>query len=597
MFHFTEADIRTGTSSQSYQRGAQYYRNGAVSNLARRGDLLTAQVEGSTYPTYQVSITLSEASGIVDAACSCPYDRGGYCKHIVAVLLAALGKTDVVVKPDLETLLASLTEKQLRRVLHGLAEGRPELVDDIEREVQWLTQEPDAAVTASPVAHDIAVDMAAIRREIRKDLRQIVLGGGVRGGYYDYWDDEAGTIYPEEVLGPYQELTEQLLDAHDPVTAANVLSAVVEEWGEGISGLDEYIYEANEDAFAETAQELSLLLVEALLSMDLTREQRNQWFARADSWEDNAIDLEIIKVALDQWWDYPSLVSAMQGNITEQGTWEGEAPYFADQLTVVRLRVLERQGRIQEYTHLAEAEGQVSLYVNMLAHSGQTERSVAEAQKLFHQPEESLALVRMLAEQGERAAALTVAAHGLGLSEHGDRRELARWTVVNAQKAGDAALALRAAQVAFLSGFDLNDYKLAEKLAAAEWPSVKVELLAQLGRSRAFGVIDVYLYEHMLVEAMAIIDRSPWSGDLHRVIEATRVDYPDWGIQHCKWHAERIMDAKKAKDYDVAVEWLRIARDICYQHNRQAEWQMYLNSLLDVHERKYKLVPMLRSIG
>lgn len=55
-----------------------------------------------------------------------------------SVLLLALHNTGVVVKPDLEALLAALTEKQLRRVLQALAEGRPELVDDIEREVQWL---------------------------------------------------------------------------------------------------------------------------------------------------------------------------------------------------------------------------------------------------------------------------------------------------------------------------------------------------------------------------------------------------------------------------------------------------------------------------
>jgi len=60
--------------------------------------------------------------------------------------------------------------------------------------------------------------------------------------------------------------------------------------------------------------------------------------------------------------------------------------------------------------------------------------------------------------------------------------------------------------------------------------------------------------------------------------------------------AESIMDAKKAKDYDRAVEWLRIARDIYRQHGRDAEWQAYLRSLLSIHERKYKLVPMLRAI-
>ena len=95
----------------------------------------------------------------------------------------------------------------------------------------------------------------------------------------------------------------------------------------------------------------------------------------------NPIDPDVVETALDQWWDYPPLVAAMQGNITEQGAWgEGEAPDFADELTLVRLRILERQGRTR-VIHLAEAEGQTSLYVNMLARSGQVARAVAEARQ------------------------------------------------------------------------------------------------------------------------------------------------------------------------------------------------------------------------
>ncbi len=181
MSGYTEADVRAGAASQSYQRGAQYYRDGAVSQLARRGNLLTAEVAGSTLPFYQVSITLADGGGIAVAGCTCPYDWGGYCKHIVAVLLSALHNTGVVVKPGLETILAPLTEKQLRRVLQTLAEGRPGLVDDIERTVQRLTQEPAAAVDPTAVTHSIPVDLVAIRREVNKDLRLFELSGGGDG--------------------------------------------------------------------------------------------------------------------------------------------------------------------------------------------------------------------------------------------------------------------------------------------------------------------------------------------------------------------------------------------------------------------------------
>jgi uncharacterized Zn finger protein len=74
------------------------------------------------------------------------------------------------------------------------------------------------------------------------------------------------------------------------------------------------------------------------------------------------------------------------------------------------------------------------------------------------------------------------------------------------------------------------------------------------------------------------------------------IEYPEWAIKQCKMPAERTMNNGDAKHYANAVEWLRRARTIYAQHDRLAEWQRYLRGLLDVHSRKYKLVPMLKEI-
>jgi uncharacterized Zn finger protein len=599
MIGFTEADIRAGTISQSFARGEDYVRSGAVSEIARRGTLLTAQVEGNDQSVYQIAVTLLEDGRIGSATCTCPYDWGGYCKHIVAVLLTALHSADeITVKPDMDTLLAGLTDTQLRRIIRAVAGDQPAFAAAIEQEVKWLKMEPVASVaSATPVAHSIVVDITAIRPEMRKDFRRVESTGGGSGYSNHYWDDdEAGMIDPDEVLSPHWQTADALLAAGDAAAATEVITAMIEEWGEGITGLDEWIIEANVEVFDETAQDLGALLAEALLSQDLSQVQRDQWIARVEDWSADLVDLEIAETALAQWWDYPPLVAAMQGNITEQGAWEGEAPNFADELTLVRLRILERQGRTQEYIHLAEAEGQTSLYVNMLARSGQVAQAVAQAREYLVSPAQTLLLAQVLVEQGERAAALAVAAHGLDLTEDRNKNQLARWTVTLAQQADDSALALRAAQVAFVNGFELADYKIVENLAGVEWPAIKTGLLERMEQSMAYRRIDLYLYEHMFAKAMAAVDRAPYNPDLERVIQATRAEYPDWGIQHCKRQAENIMDAGKAKNYDDAVSWLRIAHDIYLQHNRQAEWQAYLAGLLDLHARKYKLVPMLRGI-
>ena len=45
---------------------------------------------GSDFVPYEIIVTLLDDGRIGERACTCPYDWGGYCKHIVAVLLTAL---------------------------------------------------------------------------------------------------------------------------------------------------------------------------------------------------------------------------------------------------------------------------------------------------------------------------------------------------------------------------------------------------------------------------------------------------------------------------------------------------------------------------
>src|SRR5947209_1755066 len=88
-FTLTEALIRQNAAAESVQRGRQYFREGAVASLVRRGAAIEAEVEGSEPAPYRVRVGFDEG-GITDAECSCPYDWGGWCKHIVATLLACL---------------------------------------------------------------------------------------------------------------------------------------------------------------------------------------------------------------------------------------------------------------------------------------------------------------------------------------------------------------------------------------------------------------------------------------------------------------------------------------------------------------------------
>ena len=56
------------------------------------------------------------------------------------------------------------------------------------------------------------------------------------------------------------------------------------------------------------------------------------------------------------------------------------------------------------------------------------------------------------------------------------------------------------------------------------------------------------------------------------------------------------MNQGRSKDYDKAVDWLAKVRDVYLAAGREEEWLAYLVELIDDHQRKYKLRPMLEDL-
>jgi len=82
----TEGDIQLLCSARSFERGQELYWREAIRHPLRQGSTLQALCEGSQAEPYRVMAELDE-QGVAWAECSCPYDWGGHCKHIVALLL------------------------------------------------------------------------------------------------------------------------------------------------------------------------------------------------------------------------------------------------------------------------------------------------------------------------------------------------------------------------------------------------------------------------------------------------------------------------------------------------------------------------------
>ena len=124
-------EIRELCTESSYERGLEYFHQGRVTDLSQSGKKTTATVAGTS--DYKVTIRADKED--IEASCTCPYDWGGYCKHIVATLIALSTNYHKVKKEGeekeqgIETILNSLSLDELKRFLRGEFEENPSLRD------------------------------------------------------------------------------------------------------------------------------------------------------------------------------------------------------------------------------------------------------------------------------------------------------------------------------------------------------------------------------------------------------------------------------------------------------------------------------------
>ncbi len=589
----TRAMIQHSTTAQSFARGEDYYATGAVLELVRRGDTLYAEVEGSSSEPYEVEVTFDE-QGISDAYCTCPYDWGGWCKHIVAVLLAVAEAPDrIKVRSTVESLIETLDASQLRDVVLTLVERHPKLIGEIESCVTVKTPKPAPTLPSTPPSRP-AVDPAPFRRQVHSILHSL---DRMRPSEA-YW--HVGNVV-NQVRGLLDRAWE-LIEAGDGNNALRVLEGITDAYVNEWYNLDD----SDGDASAFFS-DLGAVWTEAALTADLTPEERAQWIEKLSAWQgeidEYGIDegFEAAQEALRQGWDYPPLLRVIRdGEITINGAWENyeEVPYYADDLTVARLNVLERQGRYQEYLYLAEAESQIVPYVTMLVKMGRVKEAVAYGPEYLTLTEEALSLAQALHAGGHTQEALRVAEHGLELGGCA-KAQLATWLRDLAADAGEPELALNAALTAFKAAGDLEAYRKIQDLAGARWETLRRELLEMLRQRTEYGgqaVIEIFLHEGLIDDAIRALGDYPHYSVVELVVNAAIESRPDWCIQACKQQAESIMDQGQSKYYQRAAYWLGRAKAAYSSAGRGDEWRVYLESLLQKHARKYSLVPLLKGL-
>lgn len=392
---------------------------------------------------------------------------------------------------------------------------------------------------------------------------------------------------------------------------------------------------------AEGFDELAALWAEAFLSGELTAAERDHWEARFADWQENLADYGVddafvlAETALQEGWDAPDLARVLRGDAAQDGV--GSLVTLPG-LIAIRLRVLERQGRSDEYLRLAAATGRRAAYAEMLLRLGRTTEALAYGTSGLKTPEEAQALAQALYAQAAITEAIGVAEHGLtlqtprirygpagvepddeadgppyddaeidraqdfGIAPGADypRATLARWLRDVAQAEGQPAVALRAAVQIVRDDPTLADYLAAEALAGEAWPALREELLAHVRGLTTYNApakVDIFLHEGLLDDAVAVADAAPYHREMvEQVADAVITSHPGWVIKLARAQTHAIIEGGNSGRYDAAARWLARWRDAARASGDERAWRAYLDEVMLRHRRKYKLIPLLQAL-
>lgn len=126
----TEDTIHGFASRASLSKGYDYYHGGAVVKLWIENGAYKAHVDGSELYT----VTIFEKKGNIRTDCTCPYDWGGVCKHVVAAMLAIVHDRKIQKHKkdtgDIKALIEKVDAGRVKAFLYEILSGDAALVED-----------------------------------------------------------------------------------------------------------------------------------------------------------------------------------------------------------------------------------------------------------------------------------------------------------------------------------------------------------------------------------------------------------------------------------------------------------------------------------
>ena len=554
----TESDIRRLAASQSFTRGEEYYASGVVSDLQMRGNTLTARVAGSQVEPYRVTITLGPG-GIEDADCTCPYDRGGICKHIVATLLAWVREPGSLESlASFDELLAGRSREDLIALVKAMIAQQPDLARLLE-----LPLRPGSSVP---------LDLTAYRKQIRYALSR----------------EDAEWVGRE--LGRLREMADGYLEAHTPVTAGALYDLILRET---LSRFEDWWLEWDRDS------DILRVLGDCAEGLDQCLDQvsdpgvRQPWLevllnAQLEDVHLGGVEFAwpagdvVLRRATDAEWTW--IEDQLRQEIQRAGDWGRGA------LVGFLTTRLEAAGQDAQADALVLEQGTPRQQALRLLELGRVDESIDVARQHFDNlPGLAIDFADALvgAGHGEKAAAYM--AEQLAHERHaGSYRP---WLAHYSEEHGEPQAALALWRRQFEERPGLDTYQALRRLAGelGIWASLRPTLLGSLDPLRQVSLqLEIALDEGDVAWALEIASR-PGALLGHesrvRVARAAEADHPKAAVGLYCTEAGRLIAAQGRASYVVAAAHLLRARELHRRLGEETAWEAYVTRLRQDHRR------------
>jgi uncharacterized Zn finger protein len=549
----TEAQVRKLATPQSLERGQRYFKDGAIVEPLLQGNELRAECAGSDYKPYELSVAF-EKKGVLEMDCTCPYDQGGACKHLVALLLTCIHKPQAIRRLDsLDKMLAERSKEELIAIIKQMVKRDAKLLQVIEL----------AAAAPKPgKPMNVTVYRNQARRAMNSESPRMI----------------------ERELKSLRETAARLAKAGDWLSAGAIYHAALDE---AVSAYDEMVQEMDDDGdICIVMDNLAEGLAKCLAQNQADSKTRWSWIetmleAELRDVELGGIDLApaageaVLKLANDEEW--AQVEKRLRAEAQRGGEWKRET------LIGFLTEGLEKRKRTEDADELIRELGTPEQQAYLLISEGK----IAEAMKMVKtiiagKPGlvTRFADALLTADAKQEALAL-VMGHD---SNHWQNRD---WLAKYYRKHGTTQEAVEAQRKAFLASPTIVTFKSLREVSrkAGNWEQVRADALAELERKEQIGeLIEIALDEKDVARALELLSRvkiSGWNSSDYKweVAQAAEKEHPQAAIALYQELAERSIGNRTRGAYQQAADYLKRARKLVAKLDGEEQWKGYLQDL------------------